>query len=135
MNIGENQINVTKGSSHPLVPGGVYIGVIRWHDSNPTSLPTVFVPQLGCTYTKVNYLNNSTRTIYQPNDRVLCTFIDLETQEIFVLGGFNKKLDVFAGKTKFNLLIDEMQTQINTLRASLATPLSNISLTSFKQTD
>ena len=133
MNINENQINRIKASSHPLVPGAVYIGVVRWHDSQPTSLPTIFVPQLGCTYTKVNYLNNSTRTVYAPNDRVLCTFIDLETQEIFVLGGFNKKQDVFAGKVKFNSLIDELQTQINALRAAVA--LSNINLTSFKQTD
>lgn len=133
MNVNENQINRTKASSHPLVAGGVYIGIIKWHDSNPTSLPTVYVPQLGCTFTKVNYLNNTTRNVYQPNDRVLCTFIDLETQEIFVLGNFNKKQDVFSGKVKFNALVDELQNQINALRATLS--LGNVVLTPFKQTD
>jgi len=128
-----NQVNRVKASSHPLQLGGVYIGTVRYHDSQNNGLPTIFVQQLGCTYNNVKYLNNSKRLKLKANDQVLCTFVNLELNDIYILGSFNAKLDVFAGTEKFNSLIDELQTQINALRATLT--LANINLSSYKQTD
>jgi hypothetical protein len=129
----KNQVNRIKASSHPLQPGGVYIGVVRYHDSQNTGRPTIFVPQLGVTFKDVEYVGNTTRGSLKANDRVLCTFIDMETSEIFIIGAFNKKQDVFAGKEKFNSLIDELQTRINQLQQALS--LTQTSFTTFKQTD
>jgi len=123
-------INRAKASSHPLVAGGVYIGVIKAFVDNRA---TVRVQQLGCVFKDVEFLNSSTRNIFAKNDRVLCTFIDQETNELFIIGPFNKKLDTFTGKDKFNALIDAMQTEINALRA--AAGLGNSNLNSLKQVD
>lgn len=128
-----NQVNRNKGSSHPTQPGGVYIGTVRYHDSQNNGLPTVFVQQLGCTYNNVKYLNNSKRLNLKANDQVLCTFVNLELNDIYILGSFNTKTDVFAGTEKFNNLIDKLQTEINALRSALT--LANINLNSYKQTD
>lgn len=123
-------INKNKASSHPLRPGGVYIGVIK---AFVDSRATVQVPQLGCVFKDVDFVNSSTRGVLAKNDRVLCTFIDQETSELFIIGSFNKKLDTFAGKDKFNSLIDAMQAEINTLRAIAG--LANSNLNSLKQND
>lgn len=96
-----NQVNREKASSHPLQPGGVYVGIVR---ATNNGRPTIFVPQLGCTYNNVEYLGNTTTNQLLPNDRVLCTFTDLESSDIYVLGAFNKKLDVFASKTELTSL-------------------------------
>jgi cell division protein ZapA (FtsZ GTPase activity inhibitor) len=128
-----NQVNRGKASSHPTQPGAVYIGTVKSHNSQNKGLPTIFVQQLGCTYNNVKYLNNSKRLKLKPNDQVLCTFVNLELNDIYILGAFNAKTDIFAGTEKFNNLITELQTQINTLRSALN--LANINLTSYKQTD
>lgn len=128
-----NQVNRNKASSHPTQPGAVYIGTVRYHDSQNNGLPTIFVQQLGCTYNNVKYLNNSKRLKLSANDQVLCTFVNLELNDIYILGSFNTKTDVFAGTEKFNNLIDQLQTEINALRSALS--LANISLNSYKQTD
>jgi len=124
------QINRGKASSHPLKSGGVYIGFVK---AFVDSRATVEVPQLGCVFKNVEFINNTTRTVLAKNDRVLCTFIDLETSELFIIGAFNKKQDTFTGKEKFNLLIDVLQSEINTLRAAVS--LSNTDLNLYKQTD
>jgi len=123
-------INKNKASSHPLRPGGVYIGVIK---AFVDSRATVQVPQLGCVFKDVDFVNSSTRNVLAKNDRVLCTFIDQETSELFIIGSFNKKLDTFTGKDKFNSLIDAMQAEINALRALAG--LANSDLNSLKQND
>jgi len=123
-------INRNKASSHPLKPGGVYIGIVK---AFVNSRATVQVPQLGCVFKDVDFINSSTRSVLAKNDRVLCTFIDQETSELFIIGSFNKKQDTFAGKDKFNSLIDAMQTEINALRAIAG--LSNSDLNPLKQND
>lgn len=124
------QVNRGKASSHPLQPGAVYIGVIK---AFIDSRATVQVPQLGCVFKDVEFLNNTTRGILAKNDRVLCTFINLETSELFIIGSFNKKQDTFTGKDKFNSLIDSLQAELNILRA--ANSLSNLNLNTLKQND
>jgi len=130
---GQNQVNRGKGSSHPLQPGAIYEGIVRYHDSQNNGLPTIFIKELGCTYNQVHYLNNSKRLKLKPNDRVICTFLNMELNDIYILGAFNTKVDVFTGTEKFNALIDTLQSEINTLRAALS--LSNVNLTALKQTD
>lgn len=122
-----NQINRGKASSHPLIPGAVYEGVVKFHGtSSNQGLPTIFVEQLGVTFTEVQYVGNSSRHKYKVGDQVLCTFTNLETNKIFILGAFSKKIDVYAGKDKFNSLIDEIEARLN---------LSATALESFKQVD
>lgn len=126
----KNQINRVKGSSHPLVGGGVYKGIVK---SFSNGKPTIYVEQLGCTYNQVDYVNNTSTNKLKKNDTVLCTFIDNQTQQIHVIGPVNKRIDVFADVLKFNALIDKLETEINTLRAALSPPLSAIDLESYKQ--
>jgi hypothetical protein len=115
------QINRQKASSHPLTGGGTHVGIVR---SFVNGRPTIFVPQLGCTYKDVEYLNNTQLGTLSPNDRVLCTFIDGQTKEVFVIGSFNKKTDVFVSVAKFNSLIDEIESRLG---------LPGNALDSFKQ--
>lgn len=124
------QINRQKASSHPLTGGGVYRGVVR---SFVNSRPTIYVEQLGCTYTDIDFLGNTTFNKLAVNDQVLCTFIEGQTRELFVLGHFNKKTDLFVTVEKFNALIDALETQLNAIRAAFTPPLSPIDLESLKQ--
>lgn len=126
----KGQINRVKGSSHPLVGGGVYKGVVKSFSNNR---PTIYVEQLGCTYNQVDYVNNTATNKLKKGDTVLCTFIDNQTQQIHVIGPVNKRIDVFTDVLKFNALIDKLETEINTLRAALSPSLGAIDLESYKQ--
>lgn len=126
----KNQINRVKASSHPLIGGGVYKGVVK---SFSNDKPTIFVEQLGCTYNQVDYVNNTKTNKLKKGDAVLCTFIDNQTQQIHVIGPLNKRIDVFTDVLKYNALIDQLVTELNTVRAQLVPPLPAINLSSFKQ--
>ena len=103
-------INKEKSSSHPLLPGGIYEGVIK---ANVNGRPVVRVKQLKCTYTDVNFIGNSTRRKLVKDDQVLCTFIDNELSTLYILGSYNKKLDTFVGKEKYNALIDALEAALS----------------------
>lgn len=125
-----SQINFEKASSHPLRPGGVYVGNVV---SFVSGRPTVFVQELGVTYTDVDFVGSTKSYKLKTGDQVLCTFINNETREIYVLGAFNQKNDSFVTVEKFNALIDALTTELNTIRAALVPPLPAINLTSLKQ--
>ena len=116
-------INRQKASSHPAVANNVYEGVVK---SVVNNRPIVFVKQLGCTYSDVNFVGNSTRTTFSKNDLVLCTFIDGEFNTPYVLGSYNKKQDFFVGKEKYNALIDALEAALS---------LSPTAFDAHKQTD
>ena len=105
-----------------MTGGGTYTGIVR---SFVNGRPTIFVPQLGCTYKDIEYLNNTQTSTLKPNDRVICTFIDGQTRELYVLGAFNKKSDVYVTVAKFNAFIDEMESRLG---------LASNALDAFKQT-
>ena len=111
-------INRQKASSHPAAANNVYECVVK---SVVNNRPIVFVKQLGCTYSDVNFVGNSTRTTFSKNDLVLCTFIDGEFNTPYVLGSYNKKQDFFVGKEKYNALIDALISQIGITGAALTT--------------
>jgi len=104
----KNFINTHKASSHPAASGAVYEGVIKGFNDGRA---TVRVKQLKCTYSDVNFLGNSTRTKLKKDDRVLCTFVDNELSTLYIIGAYNKSLDTFVGKEKFNTLIDALEAQ------------------------
>ena len=116
-------INRNKSSSHPLMAGGVYEGIVK---SVVNGRPVVFVKQLKCTYSDVNFVGNSTRRKLLIGDQVLCTFIDNELSTLYILGSYNKKQDTFAGKEKYNALIDALEAALN---------LAPTALDAHKQTD
>lgn len=103
-------INKQKASSHPLMAGGVYEGIVK---SFVNGRPVIFVKQLKCTYADVNFIGNSTRTKLIKDDLVLCTFIDNELNTLYILGAYNKKQDTFAGKEKYNALIDALEAALS----------------------
>ena len=115
-------INRQKASSHPLSGGQTYKGIIR---SFANGRPVVYIDQLQCTFNDVEYLGNTNANQLSVNDWVLCTFIEGQTRELFVLGPYTKKTDVFTTVVKFNALIDELESRLG---------LSSTALEAFKQT-
>lgn len=113
-----NFVNRRKSSSHPTAVGGVYEGIVK---SFKDGRATVFVKQLECTYKEVKFLGNSTRGKLKKNDQVLCTFIDNELSTLYVIGAYNKSIDTFVGKEKYNALIDALITQLGITGAALNT--------------
>ena len=126
----DGQINKKKASSHPSnYQNGILVGTV-WSNVNGRVIVDV---ENGCRYKDVRYLGATNTVKLRKNDRVLCSFVNQKTEELYIIGTFTKTVDVFATVLKFNTLIDQLQTQINSIRAALPTPLSNINLTSFKQ--
>jgi hypothetical protein len=125
------QINRNKASSHPSSVNGIYKAEVR---SVVNGLPVVFVRELGITVNDVRFVGNSKATnVLKKGDEVLCTFVDNKTEEMIVVGRFNKKTEVFVTVEKFNALIDQLQTQLNAIRSAMTPPLSSVNLQSFKQ--
>jgi hypothetical protein len=118
-----NQINRQKASSHPFNGSGVFVGQVK---SVVNGLPVVFVKQLNCTFNNVNFVGNTVTNTLKTNDKVLCTFIDNQTQEIYVLGAFNQKKDKYVTVAKFNALIDQIETLLE---------LPSNALDAYKQTE
>jgi hypothetical protein len=122
-NSGYGQVNRQKASSHPLTGGKTYKATVR---SVVNGRAVVFVDDLGVTYNNVEFVGNTNNYSLSTNDRVLCVFTEGRTRDIFIIGAYNKKADTFVTKTKFNLLIDELESRLG---------LASNALDSFKQTD
>jgi hypothetical protein len=120
---GGNQVNRQKASSHPLVGGKTYKGTVR---SVVNGRAVVTVDDLGVTYNDVEFVGNTNNYSLSANDRVLCVFTEGRTRDIFIIGAYNKKTDTFVTKTKFNALIDELESRLG---------LASNALEAFKQTD
>jgi len=126
----QNEINRGKASNHPSSGVGVFTGTVL---SFVGGRANIVVEGLSAPFLNVEYIGNSNAVKLKKNDRVLCTFVNQKTEEMVILGPINKKTDVFTTVVKFNTLIDQLQTQINTLRQAQDPPLAAISLQSFKQ--
>lgn len=126
----QNEINRGKASNHPSSGVGVFTGTVL---SFANGKANIVVEGLSAPFLNVDYVGNTNTVKLKKNDRVLCTFVNQKTEEMVILGPINKKLDVFTTVVKFNALIDQLETQINTLRQAQTPPLGTISLQSFKQ--
>jgi hypothetical protein len=124
-------ISTDKASSHPLQPGRFYSCTVESVDS--VGRVTVLIHEINVSFGPVLPIGTTTRNKLSFGDSAVCTFTDEFFKEIIVFGTEKLKKDTFAGKEKFNLLIDQLQNQINSLRSALQ--LGNINLQSFKQTD
>lgn len=125
-----NEINRGKASNHPSNGVGVFTGTVL---SFVNGRANIVVEGLKSPFLNVDYVGNTNTVKLKKNDKVLCTFVNQKTEEIVILGAINKKIDVFPSVVAFNALIDELETQINTLRQAQSPPLATISLESFKQ--
>jgi hypothetical protein len=117
------QVNRQKASSHPLVGGKTYKGVIK---AVVNGRAVVAVDDLGVTYNDVEFVGNTNNYSMSINDRVLCVFTEGKTRDLFIIGAYNKKADTFVTKAKFNALIDELENRLG---------LPSNALELFKQTD
>lgn len=111
-----------KAASYALKPNGVYVGEVV---SINNGLPSVKVRGLGCTIKDVGSVGRTNLSSLSVGDSVLCTFINQETQQLYILGTTNIKTDVFASKEKFNALIDQIESLLS---------LASNALDAFKQT-
>lgn len=86
-------VSYVGGSSSPIKPGSIYRGTIT--NVAADGKVRVRIPDLGNQVTKyVHALRGPESNPYLVDDQVLCTFLNNETQELFVLGRFNYKVDV-----------------------------------------
>jgi len=124
------QINRQKGSSHPSkYESGILVGTVKSFINGKV----VVEVENGCTYNDVSYVGATNTVKLRKGERVLCSFANQKTEELYILGTFTKKVDVFATVLKLNALIDQLTTELNTVRANLVPPLPAINLSSFKQ--
>lgn len=122
------QINRSKSSNHPSNGIGIFTGTVL---SFVNGRANILVEAMNATYLNVQYAGKTNALKLKKNDKVLCAFLNQKTEEIVILGATNSKVDVFATVVKFNALIDQLQTHINSLKSELEQ--SAISLQSFKQ--
>jgi len=121
-----------KASSHPLQAGRFYSCSVLSVDASGRIY--IRISDLGVErFGPVLPVGTTKRNRLKKNDLVTLTFTDEFFNKVIVFGPENIKQDVFTGTEKFNSLVDQMQSQINTLRAQVQ--LGNINLQSFKQTD
>lgn len=75
-----NFINRSKGSSHPVKPGGTYLGIVkRVVDSRRVS---VYIPRLDTTLPSVEVFGNSPGQFPAVDDRVVCEFLNNGTFDV-----------------------------------------------------
>lgn len=83
-------VSYVGGVSNPLSPGSIYRGTITNVADN--GMVQVRIPDLGNQVTKyVHAVRGPETNPYLKDDQVLCTFLNNEAQEMFVLGRFNYK--------------------------------------------
>lgn len=86
-------VSYVGGASNPVMPGAIYRGTIT--NVADDGMVRVRIPGLGNQVTKFAHaLRGPENNPYLVDDQVLCTFLNNETQELFVLGRFNYKIDV-----------------------------------------
>lgn len=83
-------VSYVGGVSNPVRPGSIYRGTITNVADN--GMVRVRIPDLGNQVTKyIHAVRGPETNPYLKDDQVLCTFLNNETQEMFVLGRFNYK--------------------------------------------
>jgi hypothetical protein len=107
-----------KGSSHPLVAGSFYSGIVTSVDSS--GRVEVKIPALGTTYGPVTPVGTTELNKLSVNDVAVCTFTDEFVSDIVVFGSGKIKADVFASKATF----DQLVSTVNSLAARV-TALEN----------
>lgn len=75
-----NIINRQKGSSHPVKPGGTYLGIVK--RVLPNRSVSVYVPRLDTTLQSVEVFTNIPGQFPSVNDRVVCTFLNNSTFDV-----------------------------------------------------
>lgn len=130
-NIRPDIVSAEKASSHPIRPGRFYSCTVQSVDS--VGKVIVLINDINVPVGPVLPIGTTTRNKLSVGDSAVCTFTDEFFKEIIVFGTEKLKKDMFAGKEKFNSLVDQLQSQINALRAEVE--LGNISLQTYKQVD
>jgi hypothetical protein len=126
----KNEINRGKASNHPSNGVGVFTATVL---SIVNGKANITVEGLSAPFLDVDSVGRTGASQLKKGDRVLCTFVNQKTEDLVILGPINKKVDVFSTVVKFNALVDQLETQINTIRQAQSPPLSSISLQAFKQ--
>lgn len=125
-------IATDKASSHPLQPGRFYSCSVLSVDKSGRIM--VSINDLGIkSFGPILPIGTTKRNKLSKKDSITLTFTDEFFNKAVVLGAENIKKDIFTGAEKFNALVDQMQAQINALRAQVQ--LGNINLQTYKQTD
>ncbi len=76
-------VNREKASSHPLAPGGLYVGVVKSMLSD--GRVNVFVPRLNSHYGPLRIAGQSAITRIEPEQQVVLAFMNSGTSEIIVI--------------------------------------------------
>jgi hypothetical protein len=86
-------ISRTKGSSHPTPPGGIYVGIIKTVAQDGRVY--VRIPKLGNTVGPIRVANLNLKNKPTVGTQVLCAYIDMSNNEMYVLGTITP-IDVFT---------------------------------------
>lgn len=86
-------INRSKGSSHPTPPGGIYVGVVKTVAQDGRVY--VSVPKLGNTIGPIRVANANINKKLTPGTQVLCAYINVSNDEMYVLGNITP-IDIFT---------------------------------------
>ena len=73
-------VNRNKGSSHALIPGGTFTGVVR--KVLPNGFLTVYIPRLATTYSPIEFLSGSVAISPREGDKVACCFLNSGTTDL-----------------------------------------------------
>lgn len=120
-------ISRPSGASHPLSPGGIYLGTIVGVSGRTLK---VSVPHIGLTVETTFAAARTPKEAYRKGDQVFGSFMNLEKNEFAVLGHVNRNWDVFTLQTYSNALaarittlestVESLQEQIDALTTALA---------------
>lgn len=89
-------INRQKASSHTMPPGGLYVGVVKSVLRDGTV--NVFIPRLGINYGPLRIAGQSAVSIIQPNQQVVCAFLNSGVTEVVVISTLDKSPIVVSGE-------------------------------------
>ena len=85
-------VNRTKGSSHPVTPGGTYVGIVR--SVLPSGFVTVYIPRLDTVYSPVEMFTSGPGQGPRIDDKVVCSFINNTSLDL-VCHSFNARSSIF----------------------------------------
>lgn len=114
-----NFISQQSGASHPLQPGGIYLGTVAGINGRKLRIS---VEHIGITVETSFVAARSPKEPFRKGDRVVCAFLNLEKNDLVVLGHVNRNWDVFTLQTFSNILqsrITALEEEVESLSSRL----------------
>jgi hypothetical protein len=94
-----------------MLPGGVYVGIVKSVLQNGTV--NVFIPRLGINYGPLRIANQSIFSTIQPEQQVVCAFLNSGVTEIVVISTLDANPVVMRGSYLLDESTDIYVTPLN----------------------